>query len=103
MKSAKEFLMGLPSKLDAEEYKDISTNLHFDFDTEKYTLEVVEGKANVTEGLQGESEVAIKCSAENFAKLLTGDLNPMSAMMFGKLKVSNPAAMLKYAKMLGIM
>ncbi len=29
--------------------------------------------------------------------------NPMMAMMMGKLKISNPAAMLKYAKILGLM
>ena len=103
MKSAKEFLMDLPAKMDAEEYKDINTTLHFDFDTENYTLQVVNGQASVSDGLIGEPEVAIKCSADNFSKLLTGELNPMTAMMFGKLKVSNPPAMLKYAKMLGIM
>ncbi|MBK8429598.1 MAG: hypothetical protein IPL27_28240 [Lewinellaceae bacterium] len=35
--------------------------------------------------------------------MLSGDLNPMMAMMTGKLKISNPGEMLKYAKMFGLM
>jgi putative sterol carrier protein len=51
----------------------------------------------------GEPEITLKAKAEDFAKIAAGDMNPMTAMMFGKLKVSNPAAMMKYAKMLGFM
>ena len=42
-------------------------------------------------------------SPENFMKVAEGDLNPMMAMMSGKLKIKNPAAMMKYAKILGLM
>jgi putative sterol carrier protein len=101
--TSKEFLERIPSKVDPEEYKDLNTSLHFDLKTEQYTINVVNGVAKLEDGLQGESEVTLKASAADFAKIAAGEMNPMTAMMFGKLKVSNPAAMMKYAKMLGLM
>lgn len=101
--TSKEFLERIPSKVDPSEYKDLNTALHFDLKTEQYTISVVNGVAKLEDGLQGESEVTLKASADDFAKIASGEMNPMTAMMFGKLKVSNPAAMMKYAKMLGLM
>jgi len=36
-------------------------------------------------------------------KILKGELNPMMALLTGKLKISNQAEMLKFAKALGWM
>ncbi|SOE21168.1 SCP-2 sterol transfer family protein [Spirosomataceae bacterium TFI 002] len=101
--TSKEFLERIPGKVDPTEYKDLNTALHFDLKTEQYTISVVNGVAKLEEGLQGESEVTLKATESDFAKIAAGEMNPMTAMMFGKLKVSNPAAMMKYAKMLGLM
>jgi putative sterol carrier protein len=101
--TAKEFLDSLPAKIAAQEASDIQTTIHFDLGEEQYTLAVANGAATVKEGLLGESEVTLKTSGEDLVKIASGDLNPMTAMMFGKLKISNPAAMMKYAKMLGLM
>lgn len=101
--TSKEFLARIPAKVDPEEYKDLTTALHFDLKTEQYTISVVNGVAEMKEGLVGESEITLKATTEDFAKIAAGEMNPMTAIMFGKLKVSNPAAMMKYAKMLGLM
>ncbi len=99
--NAKEFLQKIPTQVNPEDNKGLNTALHFDFNEEKYTLSVTDGAVEFKEGLVGEPEITLKAKAEDFAKIASGDMNPMTAMMFGKLKVSNPAAMMKYAKMLG--
>ncbi len=101
--TAKEFLETVPPKVNPEENKDLNTALHFDLEDEQYTITVKEGVAELSEGLVGESEVTLKASPDNFVKIVSGEMNPMTAMMFGKLKVSNPGAMIKYAKLLGFM
>ncbi len=102
--TAKEYLAGLPSKIDPNEAKDINTTLHFELAGEgDFTLKIENGQANFSEGLTGDPEVALKANADDFVKIATGDMNPMMAVMMGKLKISNPGAMMKYAKMLGLM
>ncbi len=78
--------------------------MHFDFgENENYSISVADGKATLENSFVGNPECVIKASEEDFVKIATGDMNPMMAMMMGKLKISNPGAMMKYAKMLGIM
>ncbi|MFT6880637.1 MAG: putative sterol carrier protein [Algoriphagus sp.] len=101
--NAKEFLQSIPSKVDPKDNQGLDTALHFDFNDEQYTLEVKDGTVSFAEGLVGDPEITLKAKAEDFAKITSGEMNPMTAMMLGKLKVSNPAAMMKYAKMLGLM
>lgn len=101
--SAKEYLENTAAKLSATEINDVNTILHFDFSGSAYTMQVANGKAVLKEGLVGTAECVIKASDDDFVKIVTGDMNPMWAMMMNKLKVSNPPAMMKYAKMLGIM
>jgi putative sterol carrier protein len=102
--TAKEYLQGIPSKIDPNEAKDINTTLHFELAGEgDFTLNVANGKAEFLEGLSGSPEVALKADADDFVKIASGDMNPMMAVMMGKLKISNPGAMMKYAKMLGLM
>ncbi|MFN4087142.1 MAG: SCP2 sterol-binding domain-containing protein [Spirosomataceae bacterium] len=101
--TAQEFISGLPAKIATQGSSDIQTVIHFDLGSEQYSLSVQGTQAEVQSGLVGEPEVTLKATAEDLVKIATGDLNPMTAMMFGKLKISNPAAMMKYAKMLGLM
>ena len=47
------------------------------------------------------AECTIKISLENLKKLLKGQLNPMTGVMMGKMKVSgNPSAAMELAKFL---
>lgn len=100
----KEFLFNLPNKVNADAVEGLSTVFHFDVaDAGQYTVQLDNGKMNVSEGLSGEAACKVSASADTLAKLLSRDLNPMMAMMTGKLKISNPGEMLKYAKMFGLM
>ncbi|UBM57259.1 SCP2 sterol-binding domain-containing protein [Marinilongibacter aquaticus] len=100
---AKELLLTIPPKIAPSEHPDLNTTIHFDLESEAYSLEIRDGKAELKDGLQGDAEVTLKASPENFVKIASGEMNPMTAVMFGKLKVNNPGAMMKYAKLLGFM
>lgn len=104
MIDVKEFLFSLPAKVKPEVLEGQSSLFHFDIaDAGQFTIKLADGKLDVSEGLSGEPTCKVSTSSESFAKLLSGDLNPMMAMMTGKLKISNPGEMLKYAKIFGLM
>lgn len=104
MIDVKQFLFDLPKKANADALEGLSTVFHFDITgSGQFTVKLEAGKLDVTEGFSGEPSCKVTTSAESFSKLISGDLNPMMAMMTGKLKISNPGEMLKYAKMFGLM
>lgn len=104
MVDVKEFLFALPAKVKPEAVEGVSTLFHFDIeDAGLFTVQLDNGKMTVSEGLSGEPNCKVTTTEKSFQKLLAGDLNPMMAMMTGKLKISNPGEMLKYAKMFGLM
>jgi putative sterol carrier protein len=101
---AKEFLFSLPVKANPDALEGLTTCFHFEIaDSGSYTVNLQNGKLDVSEGLNGEASCSVKTNAESFSKLIKGDLNPMMAIMTGKIKISNPGEMLKYAKIFGLM
>jgi len=104
--TAREFFESLPGKVNADAVKDMQTVFHFDLSGEgggQYTLRLQDGQLSIEEGLQGDAKCVVRSSAEDFMALVTGKLNPMMAMMTGKVKISNPSEMVKYAKLFGLM
>lgn len=104
MINVRDFLYELPQKVNASAVEGLSTLFHFDVsDAGQFTVRLQDGKFEISDGLSGEPVCKVTTSAESFSKLISGDLNPMMAMMTGKLKISNPGEMLKYAKIFGLM
>lgn len=104
--TSRDFLYKLPSKISPEAIEGHETTFHFDLEGEnggQYTVSVANGKVNVTEGLTGQAACVVRSSEENFIKLIQGDLNPMMAILTGKVKISNQGEMLRYAKLFGLM
>lgn len=100
----KDFLFNLPAKVNPDAVEGMSSVFHFDVpDSGQYTVRLNDGKLEVSEGLHGDPSCTVKASSDTLGKLLSRDLNPMMAMMTGKLKISNPGEMLKYAKAFGLM
>jgi putative sterol carrier protein len=102
----KEFLLSLPEKVNASLLDGVNTRFHFDLSgTEggQITIEVENGVMNTSEGLMGEASCIIKADSEDLKKVFKGELNPMMAILTGKLKISNQGEMLKFAKLLGWM
>jgi putative sterol carrier protein len=85
--SAREFFEGLESQVD--ESKTAGMNNSYLFDVEgagQWKVDVQDGKVNVTEG-EGDADVRLTATEENFNKIVAGELNPTTAYMTGKLKV----------------
>lgn len=104
--NATEFLLGLPEKINKSVLEGHDTRFHFILsgDEEKeVTLTIQNSELTAVEGLVGEPKCVVKSSESNLMKLVNKDLNPMMALLTGKLKISNQGEMLKYAKILGLM
>src|SRR5215208_8152458 len=85
--SAREFFESLESRVDESKTAGMNNSFLFDIDGAGIWLVRVEGgKVNVTEGEQ-DADAVIKASEETFEKLVSGEQNPTSAYMTGKLKV----------------
>ncbi len=104
--NTRELLYGLPAKVSPSALEGLATVFHFDIEGKEggqYTISVDNGKITVNDGLLGEPKCVIRSSDENFVHLVTGELNPMMAVLTGKIKISNQGEMLKYAKIFGLM
>ncbi len=85
--SVREFFEGLASRIDRS--KTAGMNAHYLFDIEgagRWSVDVSDGKVSVTEGGE-EAECTISTSEETFLKIASGEQNPTTAYMTGKLKV----------------
>lgn len=106
--SSQAFLLSLPEKVDPNVLEGLETNFHFiikqdgDQAPEEVTIRVNDGQCTAQKGLEGEPKCVVKASDNDLMKLLNGELNPMMAILTGKLKISNQGEMLKYAKIFGL-
>ena len=85
--SAKEFFDTLESRVDASKTAGMNNSFLFDIDgAGTWKVDVQDGSVNVTEG-GGDADVTIATTEETFEKMVSGEQNPTSAYMTGKLKV----------------
>jgi putative sterol carrier protein len=85
--SAREFFETLESRVDTSKTAGMNNSYLFDIDgAGKWKVDVQDGRVNVTEG-EGDADVVISASEETFEKMVSGEQNPTSAYMTGKLKV----------------
>ena len=104
--STRDILYGLPGKVSPSAIEGLETVFHFDIDGEQggqYTIQVANGAVKVEDGLNGDPKCVVRASDKNFIDLIKGDLNPMMAVLTGKVKISNQGEMMKYAKIFGLM
>jgi putative sterol carrier protein len=87
MATAREFFEGLPSRVDASKTAGMNNTYVFEIEgAGTWTVDVRDGQVNVTEGA-GEGDCTIATSEENFEKIVSGEQNPTTAYMSGKLKI----------------
>jgi putative sterol carrier protein len=81
------FFESLPSRVDASRVAGMRNSYAFDIDgAGAWTVRVEDGSVRVDEGAQ-EADCTISASEETFQQIVSGDQNPTSAYMTGKLKV----------------
>lgn len=84
---AREFFEGLEARVDESQLAGMNNSYLFDIDGEgQWVVAVSDGKLTVTEGA-GDADTTISTSGETFDKIASGDQNPTTAYMTGKLKI----------------
>jgi putative sterol carrier protein len=85
--TTREFFESLESRVDQSKTAGMTNSYLFDIEgAGKWTVRVEDGKVNVTEGGE-DADAVISTSQETFEKITSGEQNPTSAYMTGKLKV----------------
>jgi putative sterol carrier protein len=83
----RDFFDGLEARADSSKTAGMNNSYLFDIEgAGKWTVRVEDGKVSVTEGGE-DADAVITTSEETFAKIVSGEQNPTSAYMTGKLKV----------------
>ena len=84
---AREFFESLPTRVDADKTAGMNNSYVFDIEgAGKWLVTVEDGTISVREG-EGEADCTISTSEENFEKIVSGEQNPTTAYMTGKLKI----------------
>jgi putative sterol carrier protein len=96
----REFFEQLPARADASKTAGMNNSYLFDIEgAGQWKVDVQDGAVSVEEG-GGEADVTISSSEETFQKIVSGEQNPTSAYMTGKLKIKGDmGAALKLQKL----
>jgi putative sterol carrier protein len=85
--SVREFFEKLPSRADPSKTAGMNNTYVFEIDgAGTWTVAVRDGEVAVSEGA-GDGDCTISTSAESFERIVSGEQNPTTAYMTGKLKV----------------
>jgi putative sterol carrier protein len=96
----REFFETLESRVDASKTAGMNNSFLFEIDgAGTWKVDVADGSVSVTEGAS-EADVTIRTSEETFTAIASGEQNPTTAYMTGKLKVEGDmGAALKLQKL----
>jgi len=85
--AAKDFFDSLPTRADASKIAGVNNSYLFEIEGEgTWLVSVADGSVNVSEGA-GDADATIETSSETFEKIVSGEQNPTTAYMTGKLKI----------------
>ena len=85
--TAREFFETLETRVDSGKTAGMNNSYLFDIDgAGTWKVDVADGQVSVTEGGNG-ADVTIRASEETFQAIASGEQNPTTAYMTGKLKV----------------
>ena len=86
--SVQEFFETLPSRADTSKTEGMNNSYGFDIEgAGQWTVKVTDGAVSVMDGMDDSADVTISASQEVFEKIVSGEQNPTSAYMTGKLKL----------------
>jgi crotonobetainyl-CoA:carnitine CoA-transferase CaiB-like acyl-CoA transferase/putative sterol carrier protein len=99
--TAKQIITSIPFRFRSEKAQGLNTTFHFEISGDEqlqYTVAVSDGKCQLSEGLNGTPDCTVKTKSSLYVDLETGNANPQMALMMGRIKISNIAAMMQFAK-----
>ena len=98
--TVQEFFDALPSRVDSAKTAGMNNSFAFDIaDVGAWTVTVADGVVSVAEG-ENDADCTISASEETLMKIASGEANPTTAYMTGKLKIKGDmGAALKLQKL----
>ena len=97
-KTAREFFESLESRLNASGPGDITGVYRFDISgAGSWRVDLANGKAEVTESNEG-GDCVVSMNENVFLRVLSGDQNPMTAFLMGKIRVDGDMGMVMRLK-----
>ena len=90
MPTLDEMFEMMPSVFDAEKAKGLEATVQFDFTGEggdQYYVQINDGKINTGKGTADDPTATIHMAADDYKKMIAGELNPVTAFMTQKIKV----------------
>ena len=103
--TASDFLSNLPDTINPELLEGLESIVNFDLEGEGggvFSLHINNNKVVFSNQLSETPKCAISGSASSFMAVVRKDLNPIVAIMSGKLKATNQQEILKVAKVIGL-
>jgi putative sterol carrier protein len=105
-----EIFRRLPDYLDPEKARGVELAVGFRMlgnpsgEVERYLVRVASGSATVSTGEEGERrDATVSCQAHDYLRLATGHLNPVTAVLKGRIKVKgDPTKALQLSSVLAI-
>jgi putative sterol carrier protein len=87
MTTAREFFEGLEGRVDPSKTAGMTNSYVFEIDgAGTWKVDVDDGNVKVTEG-GGDADATISAAEATFEQIASGDMNPTTAYMTGKLKI----------------
>jgi crotonobetainyl-CoA:carnitine CoA-transferase CaiB-like acyl-CoA transferase/putative sterol carrier protein len=101
MITAKEIIESIPQRFRKEKAEKFSAVVHLDLEGNEplqFTISIYEQQCHLQYGLHGTADCTVKCTAENYVALETGQLSPQWALVSGKVKLTDIAVMMQFTK-----
>lgn len=96
----------MPKRFDASKAGDMNASVQFDLSGDEggqWAVQIADGKCDVVEGGVESPTASVMMDAGDYAKMTSGDLNPMMAFMSGKIKVDGDLnAVMKVQQLFGM-
>ena len=88
--SVAEILKGMPERLNVEKAKGLNVIVGWSLsgdDPSDYTVSIADGKATIIDGISDDAAATLSMDSDTFIGLQSGQVNPMTAFMTGKIKI----------------
>ena len=90
MPTVAEIFEAMPAQLDSAKAAGLNLTIAFDLSGEQATqktLVIADGAPTIDDGLSDGADATLIMDGDDYAAMVSGDLNPMTAFMTGKVKV----------------
>ena len=99
--TAEALVNSLPNRFRPDKAENWSATFHLQLKgagTPDWTVRVNDGACTVEEGMEGAPDCLVRMKADTYVAIETGRLNPQTAFMTGRVRVSDLAQMVKFGK-----